>query len=59
MTRIYLKDNELKTLKAVCNMLEENISNDDKTMITASALAKNLGVSYNTVRKNIKKLKDL
>lgn len=55
---IYLKDNEILFLKTVCSMLEDNVKGESKN-ITAYSIAKNSGVSYKTIRKNIKKIKDL
>ena len=55
---IYFKDNEIAFLKTICLMLDDNVKGESKN-ITAYTIAKNSGVSYNTVRKNIKKIKDL
>lgn len=53
---LYLKQNEIIFLKTVCMMLDNNITNDSKSNITAYQIAKKSGVSYNTIRKNINKI---
>jgi hypothetical protein len=58
MQKVYLSIKEIQFLKTVCNMLEDTLTMDNIN-ITPYHIAKCSGVSYNTIRKNIKTLKDL
>lgn len=64
MNRFYFKQNEIIFLKTVCEMLENNlninhIKNDNQININAMTIAIKSGISYPTVRKNIKKIMEL
>ena len=59
MLRIYITENELNLIKSVCRLIEINIENDDKKNISCYQIAKEVGISYNTVRKSINKIKEL
>lgn len=52
---IYFNVKEIVFLKTICLMLDDNVKGENKN-ITAYTIAKNSGVSYNTVRKNINKI---
>lgn len=52
---IYFNRKEIVFLKTICSMLDDKVRGQDKN-ITAYTIAKNSGVSYNTVRKNINKI---
>lgn len=59
MDRYYFKTNEITIIKKLCELVEFNITNDNKINITAFTIAKELGLPYNTIRNKLKKLKDL
>ncbi len=59
MLRIYITENELNLIRSVCKLIELNILNDDKKNISCYQIAKDIGISYNTVRKSINKIKEL
>ena len=59
MLRIYITENELNLIKSVCRLIEINIENDVKKNISCYQIAKDIGISYNTVRKSINKIKEL
>ena len=59
MLRIYITENELNLIKSVCRLIEINIENDEKKNISCYQIAKDIGISYNTVRKSINKIKEL
>lgn len=59
MIKKTFKENELKILKSICNLIEFNVNNDNKVNINYYTLCVDSGVSYNTVRNKIKKLKEI
>ncbi len=59
MNRLYFTNYEVKFLKTVCYLIDENIKNKKKINISAFQIAKKSGISYNTVRNNIKKILEL
>lgn len=64
MTRLYFNQTEITFLKTVCELLDNNIEkNNIKKQqyinINAFTIAKKCGISYNSVRKNIKKIMEL
>lgn len=59
MHKIYLKQNEITFLKSVCGLIDENVLLENKRNVSAFQISQNSGISYNTVRKIIKKIKDL
>lgn len=64
MIRLYFKENEIIFLKTICKLLENNIDknnlrNEQKVNVNAFTIAKKSGISYDTVRKNIRKIMEL
>lgn len=64
MIRLYFKENEIIFLKTICKLLENNIDknnlrNEQKINVNAFTIAKKSGISYDTVRKNIRKIMEL
>lgn len=64
MTRLYFNQKELIFLKTVCELLDNNIEKNNIKKeqyinINAFTIAKKCGISYNSVRKNIKKIMEL
>lgn len=64
MTRLYFNQKEIIFLKTVCELLDDNIEKNNIKKeqyinISAFAIAKKCGISYNSVRKNIRKIMEL
>lgn len=59
MREITLKKNEICFLKSVCDLIENNINSENKISINAFQISKDLGITYNGVRKIIKRLKEI
>ena len=64
MTRLYFNQKEIIFLKTVCELLDNNIEKNNIKKeqyinINAFTIAKKCGISYNSVRKNIKKIMEL
>ena len=64
MTRFYFNQNEIIFLKTVCELLESNIhknniKKEQYININAFTISKKCGISYNSIRKNIKKIMEL
>ena len=59
MLRIYITENELNLIKSLCRLIDINIETDVKKNISCYQIAKEVGISYNTVRKSINKIKEL
>ncbi|QKF73277.1 hypothetical protein AFAEC_1128 [Aliarcobacter faecis] len=59
MSRLYFKQNEILVLNAMCELVQDNIENEKKINISAFTIAKRCGISYNAVRRNIKRLMEL
>ena len=64
MTRLYFNQKEIIFLKTVCELLDNNIEKNNIKKeqyinISAFTISKKCGISYNTVRKNIRKIMEL
>ena len=64
MTRLYFNQTEITFLKTVWELLDNNIEKNNIKKeqyinINAFTISKKCGISYNSVRKNIKKMMEI